>query len=719
MNDKDRRPLLVGVDGTTLKSERSGIGFYTEHLVAGLLALDGEYQYIVFSNSKVSCDWIPAAWVHMGQGFPIRGIWMQAILPLLLRQARVDVCHYTNYLAPLLSRCPAIVTIHDMSVTLLPRHSPLKKRLLLRLLIPLVARKAEAIITVSDASRQDIIRVLGVPEQKVHRIYEGVSQTFRPVEDEEEVRRVAERYGLRGRYFIAVGTVEPRKNLVRLARAFSTFLDRTRSDVQLLVVGGRGWRSGPILGEMKGLLGEALVWPGYAPSADLPCLYTGAMALVYPSLYEGFGLPLLEAMACGTPVISSNASSLREVGGEAALYVAPEDAEEIARAMIRILDEPGLREALRKKGLERAPRFSWEQAALQTRRLYEEVGNARATHRRNPTGGRRAPEELRAGSSAHVGEGIGPAPDPEAFAAIKTAVYAGLFEYPLTVEEMHRGFFDVAVSREEMAEAIRRSKLIQTIERGDRAFLVLDGLEHTVDLRLEREERSKAFLARMKKPLAWLCGIPFVRMIALSGGSAHSYGTDLDLFVIAAPRRVWTVTLASVLVSKALGLRRTICVNYLLDEDALEVRARDFFTAHQVVTAKPVHGLEVYESFVGANRWVREHFPNFRPVSEETPVRIRAGGLKDTIERLTERWWDGVEGVIRTGYGRYLRWKLAPFDPFSDVALTPHRLQLNVIDHKEAVAKRFRRELTRSIQAAGLGCGEGRGGPRVSGGASE
>ncbi|MBI2950571.1 glycosyltransferase, partial [bacterium] len=231
--------LRIGLDGTTLQEERSGIGFYTEHLFAGLFEVDREGRrscessggwtndYAVFSNAEVRSDRIPARLVHRGHRFPVRGVWMQVVLPFLLRRARVDVCHCTNYVAPLLSGRPSVVTFHDMTVLLLPGCSPWKKRLLLRPLIPLIARRADAIIAVSESARRDILRLLRVPQEKIHVIHVGVEPIFRPVEDARDRARVRGRYGLRGPYLIAVGTVEPRKNLVRLSRAFREVRDET------------------------------------------------------------------------------------------------------------------------------------------------------------------------------------------------------------------------------------------------------------------------------------------------------------------------------------------------------------------------------------------------------------------------------------------------------------------------------------------------------------
>lgn len=276
---------------------------------------------------------------------------------------------------------------------------------------------------------------------------------------------------------------------------------------------------------------------------------------------------------------------------------------------------------------------------------------------------------------------------------LKTALYAGLFDYPLTPEEMRRGLFDLEMSEEALSAAISRCDFLRRAERNGRVFLPLKGREGTVEVRLRRERDHGAFLARMRRPIERLCNLPFVRMVALSGGSALAYGEDLDLFVVAAPGRVWTVTFLSVLLAKAMRLRRAICVNYLVDEEALHVPARDFFTAHQILALKPVYGLRVYERFVRENEWVRTHFPNLTPCREETPFAAPECRTKRVVERLLARWWNGVEETIRGLYGRYLRRRLRPSGERSGVILTPHRLQLNVVDHKGEIVRRFEEAL--------------------------
>ena len=700
MKKNNNSRLRIGLDGTTLQPERSGVGFYTEHLFASLLAVDGKNEYVVLSNSEVRSDMIPADLVHEGYRFPVRGIWMQTILPLLLNRKKVDVCHYTNYISPLWSSCPAVVTFHDMTVSLLPRYSSWKKRLLLRSLIPLVARKADAIIVVSESTRRDVLRTLRIPKEKIHLIQEGVTPEFKPVTNKNRLEQVKARYGLCGPYFIAVGTVEPRKNLVRLAQAFHQVRRETGRNLKLLIVGGKGFQSDRILREVKEAAGEHVIWTGYAPSNDLPSLYSCAEALVYTSLYEGFGLPVLEAMACATPVITSNNSSLKEVAGDAALLVDPENVEDISNSMRRIIEDKTLYNMLSNKGIERASHFSWEEAARRTLKVYQAVHRSGVGERAKRRNGEMGKPKDRLDSlprfsdspNLQIRERLGRIMDPGELAVIKTAVYSSLFDYPLKFEEMHRGLFDYSLTESQLDHVLSRCNFISQIEHNGRTFFMLKGKEKSLGTRLGRERENRVFLSRMRRPINLLCGLPFVRMVALSGGSALSYGDDLDLFMITSPKRVWTVTLFSVLVSKALGLRRTICTNYLVDEDTLRIPGRSFFTAHQILTLKPVYGLPVYDRFVRVNGWVRGYFPNFKPITDGGPFIVKQGSQGRILERIINRWWDGVEGMVRSIYGRYLRWKTAPFSG-SDVALTHNRIQLNVVDHKGEISRRFEEAL--------------------------
>jgi glycosyltransferase involved in cell wall biosynthesis len=340
-----------------------------------MLAQDGEHEFLLLSNRPPAAPDLPcsARARALVQPLPSRMLWMQGALPRLLRQVRPDICHYPNSIGPLASPCRYVVTIHDMTLTLLPRYHPWRKHMLVRPLIPLVARRAARIITVSEHARSDIVRLLRVPAERVVAIPEAAAPGFRAAAPAEQAR-VRERYGLRGPYVLYVGTIEPRKNLVGLIRAWHRLWRRGAIPHQLVLVGGRGWRDGAIYRAIRSIdCGDALRLVGYVPSADLPGLFSAADAFAFPSLAEGFGLPVIEAMACGTPALISTARALQELAGDAALAVDPYDERAIEEGLERLLNDAALREQLRARGLRRAAQYSWEATARRTLAVYREI----------------------------------------------------------------------------------------------------------------------------------------------------------------------------------------------------------------------------------------------------------------------------------------------------------------------------------------------------------
>jgi len=371
--------MLIGFEASALQGCKSGVGYYAENLLGGIMAVAPEHDYMLFSNRDMRQAWQPLSreTLYDDRFFPVRAAWMQAVLPGTLRRVRPDVCHFPNYLAPIASGYPYLVTIHDMTLFITPRFHRFKKLVLDRTLLPHVARRSERIITVSRSARNDIVRYLKVPKEKVHVIMNAVSPAFKPVVDKATLDSVCARYGLNVPYVLYVGTIEPRKNLTRLIQAFAQ-LRSTGLPHKLVLVGQQGWHCEPIYAEVEkqGLQQDA-IFTGYVPYDDLPALYSAAESMAFPSLYEGFGLPVLEAMACGTPLVTSASSSLAEVAGDAALLVNPFAVEEIASALNRIHFDRALAAELSHKGRERAAQFTWEKAARATLALYEDVATSR------------------------------------------------------------------------------------------------------------------------------------------------------------------------------------------------------------------------------------------------------------------------------------------------------------------------------------------------------
>jgi glycosyltransferase involved in cell wall biosynthesis len=298
--------------------------------------------------------------------------WMQAVLPVALRRSDVDVCHFTNYYAPAVAARPQVVTFYDMSTFLMPAAHP-RRRVAARRLLRLAAKSAAAIITLSESVKRDIVDVLGVTPESIHVVPAAAASNFRRIEDAEVLADVARRYGLSGRFLICLGTIEPRKNLDRAVQALA-LLGQQDTDTMLVIAGATGWRHSSVPERVaKLVLGDRVKFLGHVPDADLPALLSLAEGLVYPSLYEGFGLPILEAMACGTPVIASDRGATAEVGAGAALLVDVRHTAEIANAMRSILFEPTTADRMRLAGMERAAQFSWARAARETLAVYESV----------------------------------------------------------------------------------------------------------------------------------------------------------------------------------------------------------------------------------------------------------------------------------------------------------------------------------------------------------
>lgn len=366
------RSMTIGLDVSPLNGTGSGIDRYTYELLSALWR-DGLGPMVVpIGNRRLGGATLPTgpgqAAAVRGPRFPSRAAWTFGMLPLWLRRSGFDVFHGTSYYAPLGSGVPTVVTFHDMSVFACPWTHPPSRVLRARAILGRVADDASAIITPSHAARQDAIRWLGIHPERLHVVAEAAAAHFRPV----EARRAAEvaaRYGFEPGFFLALGTVEPRKNLEASIEAVAR-LRAAGTPVRLAVVGRLGWKVQSVKDTLERLGVRDLVrFLGFVPDEDLPALMSAATALVYPSLYEGFGLPIVEAMACGLPVITTRYGATAEVAGGAALLVDPRDPDAIALAMLSAL-EPRARASLAAAGARRTAEFSWERAARETLAVY-------------------------------------------------------------------------------------------------------------------------------------------------------------------------------------------------------------------------------------------------------------------------------------------------------------------------------------------------------------
>lgn len=354
-----------------------GIGTYVRNLVRQLARIDHETDYVLLCRGS---DAGLAA--SLGENFravpqraPNYSIREQLAVPLSLRRAGATLFHAPHYVLPPLSPCRAVVTIHDCIHLRFPQYLPNRLAwVYARAQLGFAARRARRVLTVSQASKQDIVRFFDVPEAKVTVIPNAIDERFRQAPADGDLVRVRERYQLPERFVLYAGNVKPHKNLVRLVDAFAAVRRRGFDDLGLLLSGSEVSQHATLRRAVNRCkLHKHVRFLGYQTTETLAALYRLAAVFVFPSLYEGFGLSPLEAIASGTPVVASNVSSLPEVLGDAAVLVDPLDAAAIADGITRVLEDAGLRADLRRKGLARAGRFSWEQSVRQVRRIYDEI----------------------------------------------------------------------------------------------------------------------------------------------------------------------------------------------------------------------------------------------------------------------------------------------------------------------------------------------------------
>lgn len=306
-----------------------------------------------------------------------RILWTNLYLPGALRQHQIDLYHgLCNFELPLRKTCRYVVTIHDLVPLFFPHAVPWKHRLFFNLFMKRVAHTADRIITDSEHSRRDIIRYLGVSEQKIRVIYLGYTPQFGDYEHPVSQHDVLARYGITHPYLLFVGVIEPKKNLERAVEAFALLrqMSGIEPNIQLVMAGGNGWGVERLTRTIQACgVEHAVRLTGYVPEHDLPYLYAGAEVFVFPSIYEGFGLPVLEAMTYGAPVVTSTASSLPEIVGEAGILVAPDRPEAIAEGIAAVLRSPEQQARMRQASRRQAQRFSWKRTADETYQVYDEL----------------------------------------------------------------------------------------------------------------------------------------------------------------------------------------------------------------------------------------------------------------------------------------------------------------------------------------------------------
>lgn len=374
--------MKIAIDIRTINKPRSGVGYYVTNLIQKLQEIDKDNDYCLISNNgeyentfRAQPNFENHRTCISNENHLFGDFWESFYLPRLLEKKNVSVFHGPAFMVPLIKRnMGTVVTIHDIVSFIMPDTIPMKYAFYMRNLIKLVSRRADRIISVSESTKKDLITWLGTPEEKITVVHQAVSEMFHPAINGDGGAEIRRRFGIRGRYMLFVGNLEPRKNLIRLMEAFAIARERLGGPIQLVICGKKGWLCSGILKTYERIRrGDDILITNYVNEKDLLGLYQNAEMFVFPTRYEGFGLPALEAMACGAPVITSNVSSLPEITGGAAILINPSEVNEISDAMIKLACSESLRNELREKGYKQAKLFSWTKTARETLDVYRSL----------------------------------------------------------------------------------------------------------------------------------------------------------------------------------------------------------------------------------------------------------------------------------------------------------------------------------------------------------
>ena len=380
--------MRICIDCRSCLAPTSGIQRYIRNLIHGLASMDQENEYYLYYLNTFS-PWSRLSSFRLnpqykGIGFPnpvyrilARAMPSKWLTLNKITGEKIDLFHATNLLQFPHTNCKSVVTVHDLTFLLFPEFHTKKNIELMMNGLNGGLKLADRIIADSQSTKEDLVQQLKIPQDRINVIYLGVGAEYKQAPDGNKDSNILKKYSLQDPYLLFIGVIEPRKNLVRLIRAFYYLKEDKKIEHKLVIAGRKGWLYDDIFETVATLkLRNDVIFTGYIPDEDMPSLIRGSDFFVYPSLYEGFGLPPLEAMACGTPVITSNVSSLPEVVGDGALLVDPHSVEEISGGMAKLLEDDVLRKKLVRKGLERAKRFTWDRVARETLKVYEEIYRA-------------------------------------------------------------------------------------------------------------------------------------------------------------------------------------------------------------------------------------------------------------------------------------------------------------------------------------------------------
>lgn len=689
---------FVGIEASSLFGQRSGVGYYTKYLADGLTRVIGtqedvsRVQLLLLNHHRSDgCGTLPYAnrWL-----FPIKPVWFHFCLPRAVRDLRLDLVHFPNYVVPLRWKRPYVLTVHDLSLLRDPKWHPHSRRLILGNLVERSARRADLVLCVSSSVKEDIVKRLGVDPSRVRVTPLAPAEHFKQA-PRERVTATQRKYGLPSEYLLYVGNIEPRKNLQRLVSAWESLGSDGSCELPLVLVGRPAWLYQETLRAIRTSRRSSRIYlTGYVAEEDLPALYSGALLFVYPSLFEGFGLPVLEAMACGVPVLASDIKPFREISGKAAWLTDPTDTGALTEGLRTLVKDDTLRCSLREKGYKVAAGYSWERTAQETLRAYNEVLDRRLG---KPAGLR----PTRPASQALLrSTGL----SREELAIMRTVLYSSLFEYPLTLRELCSTLLESVQDEFSILHRYRRSRALQSVVDFREGYFFLRNRDDLLEKRRRREARSRAILKDNSRLLERICAIPYTRMVALSGSVAHlnlDGKGDVDLLIITRGNKVWSVALTALILSKLLRRRGVVCFNFVLSDRRLQIEREDLFNANQMIHLKPLIGQDLCHQFLKENPFVFTFYPNF-VLFAGVPRLPRLGSGLHTLKRALELLlWPGVgqlqEAICRLAYRRYLKTKSSSWDSPQEVVMERDYLKLHTYSHRRSVMQRFEKAVTQAV----------------------